>query len=116
MRDNSIRTYRAKRDFTVTSEPAPRSRATKGKQHLFIVQKHAARSLHRNFRLEYGGVLWSWAVPKGPSINLADKRLSVRVEDHPLENAKFEPEGQRLKGGFVLVRLKLRTHNRNENW
>jgi bifunctional non-homologous end joining protein LigD len=154
-RDNSIRAYRAKRDFTVTPEPTPRDSTTKGKQHLFVVQKHVARSPHWDFRLEYGGVLWSWAVPKGPSLHPADKRLAIHVEDHPLDYANFEgtiPEGQygagtveiwdrgtwtpegdpeaglrngelkfklngqRLKGGFVLVRLKPRDRDRNENW
>lgn len=87
----SLRDYTRKRDFTKTSEPLGRRGRTAGKSEgLFVIQKHAARRLHYDFRLELGGTLKSWAVPKGPSLNPADKRLAVHVEDHPLEYAGFE--------------------------
>src|ERR1700728_4280625 len=96
-RDTSIRTYRAKRDFTVTQEPAPARDATKSGS-MFLVQKHQAHraGLHWDFRLEHDGVLWSWAVRKGPSLDPKDKRIAVHVEDHPLDYADFQgsiPEG-----------------------
>src|SRR5580704_12818871 len=100
LRDTTIETYRAKRDFTGTTEPAPRHRARAGKQApTFVVQKHKAHraGLHWDFRLEHNDVLWSWAVRKGPSLDPADKRIAVHVEDHPLAYADFEgsiPGGQ----------------------
>jgi bifunctional non-homologous end joining protein LigD len=98
-RDTSIRTYREKRNFDVTSEPAPQARAKPAGAPMFVVQKHAAHraGLHWDFRLEHGGVLWSWAVRKGPSLDPADKRIAVHVEDHPLDYANFQgtiPDGQ----------------------
>lgn len=156
-RDTSIRTYKAKRNFTATPEPAPLQPAGASGTAIFVVQKHAARRLHWDFRLEHGGVLWSWAVPKGPSRDPADKRLAVRTEDHPLDYASFQgviPEGNygagtvetwdrgtwtpqisgdpedqlgkgelkfildgmRLRGKYVLIRLKPRPRDRSENW
>src|SRR3954447_21228017 len=155
--------YRAKRDFTRTAEPpgttdAPRNqRGRKAPTLRFVVQKHAATRLHFDLRLELGGVLKSWAVTRGPSLDPADKRLAVEVEDHPLEyrsfegtieagygagtvmlwdegtwepapevddpgealakgNLKFVLHGQRLRGGWDLVRMKPWPKERQPQW
>jgi bifunctional non-homologous end joining protein LigD len=146
--------YKAKRDFNKTPEPGPMRAKAKGNS--FVIQKHSATRTHFDFRLEHDGVLKSWAVTKGPSLDPAQKRLAVMTEDHPLEYGKFEgviPKGEygggpvmiwdhgtwepigdpdeglakgdlkfrlhgdRLKGDFVLVRMKKdRTGGKRENW
>ncbi|MEO8062362.1 MAG: DNA ligase D [Pseudomonadota bacterium] len=98
-----LKRYAAKRDFKKTAEPSHKAHSASGKQLIFVVQKHAARRLHWDFRLEWEGTLRSWAVPKGPSLDPADKRLAVEVEDHPIAYAKFEgdiPKGE-YGGGHV---------------
>ncbi len=150
-----IETYNKKRDFSKTKEP--KGRKLKGKGDSFVVQKHDASRLHWDFRLELDGVLKSWAVPKGPSIDPDDKRLAVRTEDHPLDYGTFEGvipkgeygggtvmlwdqgrwipepgkdpsktieeghlhfvlEGDRMKGEWVMFRLKGRPGDRQEPW
>src|SRR4026209_2712494 len=150
--------YRSKRDFTVTDEPSGKGKVAKSEHLRFVIQKHAARRLHYDLRLELGGVLKSWAVTKGPSPDPRDKRLAVEVEDHPLDYGDFEgtipkgeygggtvqmwdrglwapqgpkkPEdgiaagdfkfvlaGERLKGSWVLVRIKNnRGRDTRTNW
>ncbi|MEJ7925358.1 DNA ligase D [Sphingobium sp. AN641] len=154
-RADPLATYNAKRDFKKTAEPKGKRGARAG--HVFIVQKHAATRLHWDLRLEMGGVLKSWAVTRGPSLDPADKRLAVRTEDHPMAYAAFEgtiprgeygggtvmlwdcgtweavggkdPEktieeghvhvilhGERMKGEWLLVRMKPRSGEKRENW
>ncbi len=111
----SLRDHVRKRRFTRTPEPQGRARSTKpkarggaprAKKHrLYVIQKHRATALHYDLRLESAGVLRSWAVPKGPSLDPSVKRLAMQVEDHPMEYARFEgviPAGE-YGGGTVLV-------------
>jgi bifunctional non-homologous end joining protein LigD len=92
-----LKEYGEKRDFSRTKEPPPAKKPGSGPL-TFVIQKHRARALHYDFRIEAEGVLKSWSVPKGPSLNPHDKRLAVMVEDHPLDYAAFE--GQIPKGEY----------------
>ena len=146
--------YKQKRNFTLTPEPVETA-LEKPSVRSFVVQKHAARSLHYDFRLEVDGTLKSWAVPKGPSLDPTQKRLAVQVEDHPLSYAGFEgviPDrqygagtvivwdrgtwepvgdpreglaagqlkfrlyGEKLKGAWVLIRMRGKPGERQEAW
>ena len=157
MASRKLHTYRAKRDFNHTAEPSGGRTVGTSPRLRFVVQKHAARRLHYDLRLELDGVFKSWAVTRGPSLDPADKRLAVEVEDHPLDygdfegtipqgqygggtvqvwdrgywepNAKSTPEralaagelklvlaGERLRGGWVLVRLRNSRSSRKPSW
>src|SRR6187455_2159089 len=147
--------YKKKRKFNKTPEPGPEKKRTKSGR-LFVIQKHRATQLHYDFRLEVDGVLLSWAVPKGPSLDPKVRRLAMQVEDHPISYAAFEgtiPEGEygggtvmlwdkgtwapikgksekdldeghlhftldgeRMKGEWLLVRMKSRPGEKRENW
>ena len=100
---DTLKDYEAKRDFTRTAEPKPGRGRCAGSQ--FVVQKHAARRLHYDLRLELDGVLKSWAITRGPSLVPAEKRLAVRTEDHPIAYLDFEgniPRGE-YGGGAMII-------------
>ncbi len=154
---SKLSTYRAKRDFKLTAEPSGEHEVAPAKSLRFVIQKHAASRLHYDLRLELDGVFKSWAVTRGPSLDPADKRLAVAVEDHPLDygdfegtipkgqygggavqlwdrgywapepgtdphetlksgDLKFVMEGERLHGGWALVRMKRRPGEKHDNW
>jgi bifunctional non-homologous end joining protein LigD len=109
----SLQKYRRKRHFAATPEPPGAELRPRGGEHgaeaprrlRYVIHKHRARTLHYDFRLQWKGVLLSWAVPKGPSTDPGTRRLAVRVEDHPLDYAKFEgriPEGEYGAGTVVI--------------
>jgi bifunctional non-homologous end joining protein LigD len=118
MAKEKLTEYSAKRSFSATPEPAPSAAARNGPL-LFVIQQHSARRMHYDFRLECDGVLKSWAVPKGPSPDPAEKRLAVQTEDHPLDYATFEgviPPGQYGAGEVIVWDCGLYSPDEGGHW
>ena len=120
MATDQLGEYSAKRKFEATPEPAPAVRQARGGPLLFVIQQHAARRLHYDLRLECDGVLKSWAIPKGPSLDPSEKRLAVQTEDHPYDYASFEgviPPGQYGAGEVIVWDCGLYSPDEgNEHW
>jgi bifunctional non-homologous end joining protein LigD len=119
MAKSKLSDYAAKRTFGATPEPAPGAERSGSGPLLFVVQLHSARRLHYDFRLECDGVLKSWAVPKGPSLNVADRRLAVMTEDHPFDYASFEgviPPRQYGAGEVIVWDCGVYTPDESGSW
>ena len=119
MAKEKLTEYSAKRSFQATPEPAPAAAAARKGPLLFVIQQHSARRMHYDFRLECDGVLKSWAVPKGPSPDPAEKRLAVQTEDHPLDYATFEgviPPGQYGAGEVIVWDCGLYSPDEDGHW
>jgi bifunctional non-homologous end joining protein LigD len=119
MEKGKLSEYAAKRKFEATPEPAPGAAATGTGPLLFVVQQHSARRLHYDFRLECDGVLKSWAVPRGPSLSLEDKRLAVQTEDHPYDYGSFEgviPPGQYGAGEVIVWDCGVYSPDERQTW